>query len=626
MKKSRLFLMVLALVAVCATSQAGLISLYEFEEGSGTTAANSVTGQQAGTMVGAATWGAGMIGNGAYSNPSSPWDPSIGYLNMNGSSVYTNDALAVNAGAFWTGTWSVWVNPGELQSEPGLYWVNYAGGVRFSWEQTDYNIMKLECISDGSYINRVYGSPAEDGTWYDILQDGNWHLLTFTYNLTTGDASTGTSQLYLDGALADTGFAENLVTSGLSFGAKSSHVWFTTNTGLAEESWLGLSDDLANWNTQLSDTEAMALNNLGRDTLNYGAKNATALFDLYATGGSAVVGGQTWIKVNSGLTGDLGAVVGSNTLILGGEEGNRSGVQIGLPVAADVTWTGATSTTWSTATGSGNWKKTSDNSAADYANGVAVLFNDTASGLTADISVADVSPSSVTFNNSTNNFTVTGSKGIAGSTGILKQGTGKVTLSSVNSYTGVTTVDGLGGTLQLNGVTKAQAPVLTGGGANIKAGKMVFDYTGEGSPAATIKGLLTTSYHVGAWDTGKFKSSTADANKGLGWVDNTATSQVLVAQTLYGDSTVNGKVDLSDLAALGANWNATGKVWSQGDFNYDGKVDLSDLAALGAHWNQSIAGFSAALDSATVVPEPGTLALLAAGLMGLLAYAWRKRK
>ena len=193
---------------------------------------------------------------------------------------------------------------------------------------------------------------------------------------------------------------------------------------------------------------------------------------------------------------------------------------------AAVHWTGAASTTWSTATGSGNWKKTSDNSAADYANGVAVIFDDTATGLTADISAADVSPSSVVFNNSTKNFTVTGTKGIAGATGILKQGTGKVTLSSVNSYTGVTTVDGLGGTLQLNGVTKAQAPVLTGGGANIKAGKMVFDYTGEGSPAATIKGLLTTSYHAGAWDTGKFKSSTADGNKGLGWVDNTATSQV----------------------------------------------------------------------------------------------------
>ena len=40
----------------------------------------------------------------------------------------------------------------------------------------------------------------------------------------------------------------------------------------------------------------------------------------------------------------------------------------------DVTWTGGTSTTWSTATGSGNWKKTSDNTAADYANGVAVTL------------------------------------------------------------------------------------------------------------------------------------------------------------------------------------------------------------------------------------------------------------
>ncbi|MBU4273117.1 MAG: PEP-CTERM sorting domain-containing protein [Planctomycetes bacterium] len=28
----------------------------------------------------------------------------------------------------------------------------------------------------------------------------------------------------------------------------------------------------------------------------------------------------------------------------------------------------------------------------------------------------------------------------------------------------------------------------------------------------------------------------------------------------------------------------------------------------------------------TVIPEPSTLALLATGLIGLLCYAWRKRK
>jgi hypothetical protein len=30
--------------------------------------------------------------------------------------------------------------------------------------------------------------------------------------------------------------------------------------------------------------------------------------------------------------------------------------------------------------------------------------------------------------------------------------------------------------------------------------------------------------------------------------------------------------------------------------------------------------------SASIVPEPGTLILLVTGLLGLLCYAWRKRK
>jgi autotransporter-associated beta strand protein len=357
----------------------------------------------------------------------------------------------------------------------------------------------------------------------------------------------------------------------------------------------------------LNNFEAAALYNLGVDTLDYGALNAQKLFDVYATGTPAVVGGQTWYKVESGLMGDP-------MVILGGEEGHWSGVSMLIPPPGD-TWIGAEDTKWSNPH---NW--------ISSVVPVNPLFNDTAAGLTADISVADVSPGSLVFNNSSKNFTVTGSKGIIGTTGLWKQGSGKVTLSSVNRYTGVTTVDGTGGTLQLDGVTKAQYPVISGGGANIKAGKMIFDYTGESSPATTIKGLLTTSYHAGAWNTGQFKSTTATANRGLGWIDNTTAKQVTVAYTLYGDATVNGGVDLSDLAALGQSWNGTGKVWAQGDFNYDGKVDLSDLAALGAHWNQSIAGFSMALDSTAAVPEPGAFALLGIAVIGPLAYAWRRRK
>jgi hypothetical protein len=55
-------------------------------------------------------------------------------------------------------------------------------------------------------------------------------------------------------------------------------------------------------------------------------------------------------------------------------------------------------------------------------------------------------------------------------------------------------------------------------------------------------------------------------------------------------------------------------------------VNLSDLAALGASWKKTIAGFPATALQASAVPEPGTLALLAAAGMGLAGLVIRKRK
>jgi autotransporter-associated beta strand protein len=292
-----------------------------------------------------------------------------------------------------------------------------------------------------------------------------------------------------------------------------------------------------------------------------------------------------------------------------------------------VYWTGIGDTTWSTASGLNNWKD-SGGATADYANGAPVTFDDTATGTSVDISAADVSPASVTFNNSSQNFTITGTKGIAGTTGVLKQGTGTVTLNSVNTYTGVTTIQA--GTLQMSEYSYGN--VATNGGADIQGGKGVLDYSLSGvSPAPEVQAALTASYNGGAWDVGQIRNTTA-ATTGLtlGWKDDTTASQVTIMATYVGDANLSGTVDVADLTALLNNYNKTGMVWADGNFNYDvdGVVNVADLTALLNNYNKSVGGSVMAGLSVggSAVPEPGTVVLLSTGLLGLLAYAWRKQK
>jgi len=92
----------------------------------------------------------------------------------------------------------------------------------------------------------------------------------------------------------------------------------------------------------------------------------------------------------------------------------------------------------------------------------------------------------------------------------------------------------------------------------------------------------------------------------------------------YHDGDANGDswVDFTDLTTVLGSYNQSDKAWANGDFNADGWVDFTDLTTVLQYYNQSF-GASA---SSRAVPEPSTLLLTVAGLVGLLAYAWRKRK
>ena len=92
--------------------------------------------------------------------------------------------------------------------------------------------------------------------------------------------------------------------------------------------------------------------------------------------------------------------------------------------------------------------------------------------------------------------------------------------------------------------------------------------------------------------------------------------------TYPGDFNLDGVVNNLDLAI----WETSagiGTTWQAGDTNYDGVVNGLDFDLWKANVGmQPLSGGSGVAG----VPEPGTLALLATGLLSLLAHAWRWRK
>ena len=223
---------------------------------------------------------------------------------------------------------------------------------------------------------------------------------------------------------------------------------------------------------------------------------------------------------------------------------------------------------------------------------------------------------------------------------VTTSGSGTVVASSLN----VANLTVGGGSVQLSGTAPStvKSVTATAGNLDVNAAKVVVDYTGSGSEAASVRTALQAGRNGGDWNGATGIKSTAAFNDpndlhAVGYADNAdlgvtnwadvggeavPAASVLVKYTYYGDADLNGKVDADDYFRIDSNYNKTGddvKKWANGDFNYDDQINGDDFMLI----DQAFAGQGAQLrGGVTAVPEPASIGVLG---LGALALGRRRR-
>ncbi|HWA99350.1 MAG TPA: autotransporter-associated beta strand repeat-containing protein, partial [Pirellulales bacterium] len=356
--------------------------------------------------------------------------------------------------------------------------------------------------------------------------------------------------------------------------------------------------------------------NAGTETISVSGSVASAgSFALFTYGSGTYTGLLSQLQLNTGnlsLGNNLAATLSDNTAA---REIDLIVYSTFVPTG-NLAWTGAINSAWDTSTN--NWSD--GGTPAAFANGNIVTFTDSASNAvagTATISIAagGVQPSAITVTNSAVNYVFDSSTGsISGATALVKDGSGTLTLSGANAYSGGTLFNA--GTVVIASATSLGAGTLTFNGGVLAdyAGSFTISnalYTATTSGGFYIDGGLTVTA------TGTIGGTVALTKLGSGTLillgQNVSNAPIIVnGGTISGNATSfgNNPIELSSGGTIvfdqsGAAGTFSNAITGTGNVVVDGTLALTNP-------NSSYSGFTV-LNSADVTiangGELGTLGL-----------------
>jgi hypothetical protein len=211
----------------------GLVGYWKFDEGVGTTAADSSGNNNTGTLVNSPTWTTGKIGNA---------------LSFNGVNSYVNVGSPTVLNDLQSFTYSLWINPRSLgQSIYGGVLIEKAGGSGFKRFTLANNIgqnFRGEVETTGSTV--IVNSTL------NTVSLNQWQHVVMTY-----DDTTKTATIYKNGTLLSSG------TGGGSLISEAVGNLIIGNNAATSRTFDGSIDDVRIYNRALTASDIQALYALG---------------------------------------------------------------------------------------------------------------------------------------------------------------------------------------------------------------------------------------------------------------------------------------------------------------------------------------------------------------------------